>query len=166
VSFRTLVAVHKDRTFRAALRVLANRDEALDVTQEAFLALHRHAGRVPDDAVGPWLVRVATNRSIDRVRRRKRARTTPLSGEVPAPDDRPAESAARAEEHARVRAALAKLPERQRQVLAMRVMEQRTFVELSRALGISEGAAKVHFRRGLAALRARLAPDPRGDRDE
>ncbi len=151
MSFRALVAQHQTRTFRAAFRILANRDEALDVTQEAFLALHQNAAAVPGDAVAPWLVRVATNRSLDRVRRRKRLATTELR-DITAPD-RASDAAERNENKERVLAALAKLPERQRQVLAMRVMEQMTFVELSCALDISEGAAKVHFRRGLKALR-------------
>jgi RNA polymerase sigma-70 factor (ECF subfamily) len=154
VAFRDVVLRHQDRTYRAAYRILADREEARDVTQEAFLALHRHAAAVEASGVGAWLVRVATNRSIDRVRRRKRLQA--VEGDLPDGAPGPAESAATGEERVRVLEALATLPKRQREVLTLRVMEQMTFPEIRRSLGISEGAAKVHFKRGLAALRDRM----------
>jgi len=157
--FPAIVAAHQERVFHTALRILANREEARDVTQEAFLELHRHAAALREDKVGAWLARVVTNRSLDRVRRRKRLAFVPLPASAPGDEAGPAAVSERAEEGRRVRAALAELPRRQREVLTARVLEQHSFVEIARLLAISEGAAKVHFRRGLAALRRRLIPD-------
>lgn len=161
--FRLVVQRHQQSTYRAAYRILADREEALDVAQDAFLALHRQGRAVAVERAGGWLYRVATNRALDRVRRRGRVRPLDVEPVAP-PDDGPAEAAARAEEGVRALAELARLPERQRQVLAMRVLEASSFPAIADALGISEGAAKVHFRRGLQSLRRRLVRSPtRGD---
>ncbi len=157
--FQVLVQQHQERTYRAALRVLRDHDEALEVTQEAFLALHRRGGDVAAAALGAWLARVATHAALDRVRRRGRVVAVERPPEPLAPEPAPAARAETAERRARVLAALAALPERQRQVLTLRVFDQLTFPALAAALDISEGAAKVHFRRGLRALASRLRPE-------
>lgn len=159
MDLREAVRRHHARTYRAALRIVGQRDEALDVVQDCFLALHAEGEAVPADRVGPWLVRVAVHRAIDLVRRRAHpaGRPVPLGGlEPPGSAPGPGEPAERADERERLARALGRLPERQREVVALRVVEELTFVELSALLGISEGAAKVHFRRGLAALRTHL----------
>lgn len=153
------MARFQEPTFRAAYRVLGDREEALDATQEAFLALHARLDSVPSEVTGAWLVRVVTHRALDRVRRRGRVSFDPLAGETEtASTPAPAAAAAQAEERQRVVEALARLPERQREVVTLRLLQQETFVDLAAALGISQGAAKVHFRRGLRALRRHLSP--------
>jgi len=153
--FPELVERHQQRTYRAAYRVLGERQAALDVTQDALLALHRRRASVPDERAGPWLARVATHRALDLVRRREveaRARATLATPAAASP----VEALERAEEAARALASLAQLSPRQREVVALRALEGLPFTEIAAALGISEGATKVHFARGLRALRARL----------
>lgn len=155
---RRLAARHRERTYRAAYRVLAEREAALDATQDAFVALAERGAGVPDAQAGAWLARVATNVALDRLRRRARERRAAprvAAGPAAAPPG-PLGAAVAEEERGRVLAALGALPERQREVLALRAWEGRTFAAIARELGISEGATKVHFRRGLTALRHRL----------
>ena len=57
----------------------------------------------------------------------------------------------------RVTAALANLSPRQAEIISLRIHEGLSFAAVARAIGISEGATKVHFRRGLDSLRRRLA---------
>ncbi|HBP17522.1 MAG TPA: hypothetical protein DEA08_07005 [Planctomycetes bacterium] len=154
--FAALVARHQARVYQAAYRVLLERHEALDVTQEAFLALHARGDEVEPSRAGAWLATVATRRALDRLRRRALAERAPAR--LPEPDfgESAARSAAQAEEEARALRALAQLPPRQREVLTLRLLEGLTFPALAGALGISEGAAKTHFQRGVRALRQRL----------
>ncbi|MCA8923466.1 MAG: hypothetical protein KDD82_16740, partial [Planctomycetes bacterium] len=67
--FPVFVERHQQRTYRAAFRVLGERAEALDVTQEALLALYRRGAGLPEARVEGWLVRAATCRALDRLRR-------------------------------------------------------------------------------------------------
>ena len=162
-AFRAIVERHRATTLRAAERVLGDPVEALDVTQEAFLALHERLDQVREPDIASWLTRVATNRALDRRRRARRERVersvdddvAPWSGATPATE------ADSRDQAARVRAALDGLAARQRQVVSMRLLEQKTFVEIARICAISEGAAKVHFTRGLQRLRDVLLPGER-----
>ena len=149
-----LASAHRERAYRAAFRVLARADEALDVVQESFLALRDHLDRVPDECAGAWLARVAWRKALDRVRRPDPLRRASDAAVVPAAVPDPGDEELRA----RVRTALGELPERQADVIGLRIYENETFVEIARVLGITEGAAKTHFRRGVTALRHRLAP--------
>ena len=70
--FQGLVEKHKGRVYAAVHRILGRHDESLDVLQESLLELHQRLSSVADAWAGPWLLRVATNRALDRLRRRER----------------------------------------------------------------------------------------------
>ncbi|MEZ4389163.1 MAG: RNA polymerase sigma factor [Candidatus Krumholzibacteriia bacterium] len=72
--FQDLLREHRDRIYSHALYSLRDRDDAEDVTQEAFLRLWRTDPDVPPERLGAWLTRVAHNLCIDHVRRRKTVR--------------------------------------------------------------------------------------------
>ncbi len=157
--FATIVKAHQGSTYAAAYRVLGNREDALEVAQDALLAFYERSSAVDAERVAGWLARVATNRAIDRARRRARVRLVPDpydAGTVTA-ERGPDASVMAQEERRRLHESLARLPVRQREVVSLRILQQMTFTELSRALEISEGAAKVHFRRGILALRRKLS---------
>jgi len=158
--------LHRKATFMAAYRVLLDWEEAGDVTQETFLALCGQEPPVPENKTRTWLKTVAVNKAIDRKRRQGRSPVwfgaqVPEAGQLTEPvDDLIGEEARELTGRA-----LALLPQRQRQVLRMRVMEQMRFVDLAASLGITAGAAKTHFRRGLGTL-ARLLRNLRDNEDE
>ena len=155
-AFRALAAAHGPRLLRTATRILGDRGEAEDAAQDALLVLHRHRGRVAADRVGAWLDRVVANAAIDRLRRRC---PLPVAQVPDAPAEDPAlDREAAAEERRRLRAAVAELPPRQREVVRLRLTEQRTFREIQAQLGISDGAAKTHFKRAVRTLTRRLRP--------
>ncbi len=70
-TYTHLLQEHRDRVFSRALYVLRDREDAEDVTQEAFLRLWRSGTDVPADRAGFWLQRVVHNLCIDQTRRRK-----------------------------------------------------------------------------------------------
>src|SRR5215510_6862380 len=75
-AFEALVRRHQAALFNFCLRMLGQRDDAADVAQETFVQLYSHLGRLDErEPLAPWLFRVARNRCIDVIRRR---RTVPL----------------------------------------------------------------------------------------
>ena len=150
------------------LRILRSRAEAEDVLQEVFLQVWQQA-RSFDPARGrafTWLVTLARSRAIDRLRavdsRERAATRAAVDGTQPA-----AGRAAWAEEEAilgeraeAVRAALAELPEEQRQVLVLAYLEGMSQSEIAAAKNQPLGTVKTRTRSGLKrlseSLRARL----------
>src|SRR5438552_11868084 len=80
-AFEALVRRHQGPIYNFCLRLLGQADDAADVAQETFVQLYSHLAQLNErDALAPWLFRVARNRCIDVIRRR---RTVPLA----VPDD-------------------------------------------------------------------------------
>ncbi len=132
---------------RVAYRVLGDRGEAEDVTQEALARAYVRWRRIHayDEA---WVTRVSVNLAIGIVRRR---RTWPDRGEHGVPDH-----AAGLADRAALVAALEALPKRQREVVVLRHLADLPEAEVARQLGCSVGTVKQHAHRGLAALRTAL----------
>ncbi len=156
---RTLTARHAPRVFALARRMLGDRAEAEDVTQETMLRLWRLAGEweVRDAALGTWLYRVASNLCIDRLRRRREVVSDAL---IEAEDQAPG-ALARLEDDDRaaaLQAALALLPDRQRLALVLRHFEDRSNPEIAEILDTSVEAVESLLGRGRRELAARLAP--------
>jgi RNA polymerase sigma-70 factor, ECF subfamily len=73
-AFKEILRTHRDRVFSYCVYCLRNRDDAEDVTQDAFVRLWRNRGEVDPARIEGWLIRVAHNLCIDQTRRRKTAR--------------------------------------------------------------------------------------------
>lgn len=129
--------------YQAAYRLLGDRAAAEDAAQEALARAFVRWSRVADHAL-PWVVRVATNLGIDEARRRVPRRGV-LVDDVPVDGD--------VDRRLDLVRALARLPKRQREVVALRYLADLDDAAVARTLGISTGAVKQHAARGLAALR-------------
>lgn len=144
---------------RVALRLLgADRAESEDVAQEAMLRLWRQAPnwRQGEAQVRTWLYRVTVNLCTDRLRKR---RGTALD-DIPEPaDGRPAVVAVMIDgaRVAALEAALARLPERQRQAVVLRHLEGLSNPEIAEILGIGVEAVESLTARGKRMLAAELA---------
>ena len=141
-----------------AYRVL--RDEALaeDAVQEAFLGLWRSAGSfIPERAkASTWILTLVHRRAVDLVRREQRRRTEPLE-DAPEPSDGSAEEAAWLRlDRERVQAALAQLPDQQRETIELAYYGGYTQSELADRLGQPLGTIKSRMFAGLARLRELL----------
>lgn len=78
-AFNDLMAAHEDRVFGICLRILRDREAALDATQETFITVFRKADRFAGrSAFSTWLYRVAVNTCYDHLRRQKRKRADAL----------------------------------------------------------------------------------------
>jgi|SRR5579864_444737 len=164
-AFEALVRRHQASLYNFCLRMLGQTEDAADVAQETFVQLYSNLGRLDErEPLAPWLFRVARNRCIDVIRRR---RTVPLgvpddSGEImlqfePADDEPlPDELAERADLQQLLARAIAALPPAYSEVVALRYAGDRSFAEIAEILDCDEGAARVRFHRAKALLRRQL----------
>jgi len=145
----------KDECLVTVLVSVGDREAAEDLVAEAFArawASWRTVSGHPAPAA--WVVRTALNAGVSRWRRRRR--------EVPVPDlaavaDRPAAGGdAGTSVDPRIMAALLRLPARQRQVVALRLLLDLDTAGTAQVLGIAPGTVQAHLGRALAALRGDL----------
>jgi RNA polymerase sigma factor (sigma-70 family) len=130
--------------------------DAEDVTQEIFLSVARSIhGFRSRSTLSTWMGSIVGRRVVDYYRRA--ARQVP---QVPLADDCdvPAEAnPGSLEDELVVKQVLYSLPEHQREVILLRLVEELPFKEVASRLGIKVGAAKVRFYRAIAACRQKLA---------
>lgn len=150
---------HYPELFRLTYRLLADRQAAEDVLQEAFLRLSGHPVLArPDEEVGAWLRRVSLNLGLNHLRatRRDRSRLERAARMAPAASDEQEESPSaavlREEERAAVQRALQTLPNRQRECLLLRYAGY-SYAEVAEALDVAVGSVGVLLARGERAFR-------------
>ncbi|WP_435164335.1 RNA polymerase sigma factor [Falsirhodobacter sp. 1013] len=146
------------RVLGFAARMLTDRTEAEDVTQEALLRLWRIAPewRQGEAKVTTWLYRVTSNLCTDRLRRR---RGIALDDAPEVEDDTPSaeQDLMEGERMAALDAALARLPDRQRQAVLLRHIEGLTNPDIARIMDIGVEAVESLTARGKRALAALLS---------
>ena len=157
-AIQAMVARKLPRMLMLAQRMLGDATEAEDVAQEAMLRAWRQAPRwAPGQAkFDTWLHRVGLNLCYDRLRRRREIATdTPPDR----PDDGPAPDRGllAVETGARVEAALAKLPERQREAIVLCHYQELGNIEAAGLMNVSVEALESLLSRGRRALRTALA---------
>jgi RNA polymerase sigma-70 factor (ECF subfamily) len=164
-AFEALVRRHQAHVYNFCLRLLGQAEDAADVAQETFVQLYSHLAQLDtQEPITPWLFRVARNRCIDVIRRR---RTVPLETHdisdehgplVDPADDEPLpeELAERADLQRLLTSAIAELPPAYAEVVALRYAGDRSFAEIAAILDVDEGAARVRFHRAKALLRRHL----------
>jgi RNA polymerase sigma-70 factor, ECF subfamily len=160
-----LLRRHHDRIHALARRLLGNDADAADATQEALIAIVRGLPRFDQRAAfGTWAYRVATNASLDELRRRsRRPRPDPDAfATIPARGSDPGDVvAARID----VDEALAELPVEFRTAVVLRDLCALDYAEIGEVLGIPAGTVRSRIARGRAQLAEIIGnPDADGDR--
>jgi RNA polymerase sigma factor (sigma-70 family) len=149
----------RDDCLRTVLVIVGDQDSAQELVAEAFARActsWRTVSRHPAPAA--WVVRTALNLNISRWRRRRR--------EVPVADpgllaDRPAAATAAPDSvDPQIMAALLRLPARQRQVIALRLILDLDTSRTAQVLGITPNTVMAHMARALATLRSDLVHEP------
>jgi RNA polymerase sigma-70 factor, ECF subfamily len=157
-AFRVLVDREGAAVVRACHRILGDLHEAEDAAQEAFVTAFKSlAGWRGEGPFGAWLTRIAIRIALRRVERRRDVTwidpANPVAGiDVPGGPD-PATTALRSERAADVRAAVARLDEPYREVVALRFFGDLSLEEIAAETGRPLGTVKTHLRRGLIRLR-------------
>lgn len=159
-AFATLVSRHERRVYGLCLRLLGNREDAEDATQETFLSALRHAaGFRRTAAFSTWLYRIAVNAATDQARRRARARSVPLpeEGQAPLPVPAVPDAAEGVADTLAVQAALARVPLEFRVALVLCDLYQCPAAQAAEILGVPVGTVKSRAFRGRLALAELLA---------
>jgi len=166
-----LVAAFSPLLYRIAFSIVRNRADAEDIVQETFIRVIEHPARfVSVREPRPWLVRIAWNLALDRVRR-----ITPVSldEELAAALASPQQSAdaaiAEARRLAQALAAVDRLPQREREVLLLAAIEKLTTAEIAAVLKKSESSVRSLLFRARAHLQQRLetsSPRQKGEAEK
>jgi RNA polymerase sigma-70 factor (ECF subfamily) len=159
-AFDLLVRRHQKGMWRLIRRYVKNDADAADVTQLAFVRAFRGlAGFRGTATVRSWLYRIAINCALSWLRDHRREQPTEID-ENALTDDNPAPAQLSArDDRARLRAAIALLPPKQKLVLELRVFDDLSFKEVSDLADCSENTAKVNFHYAVKRLRDILGAD-------
>ncbi len=161
-AFEALVRRHRTPVFSFLLRLTGDRGRAEDLCQDAFLkAVRAAADWEPRARFQTWLYAIARNLAVDEARRQTFRRAEPLdeapAGAAASDDPPPDRSAEGALLRPKLEAALAALPDEQREVFLLREYAGLRFHEIAEVTGAAENTVKSRMRYALEALRERLA---------
>ena len=158
-AFETLVRRYQRPVLSIARRFSADRDDAEDLAQRAFIKAAARAGGWQGGSFKSWLFRIVVNLSKNHVRDTARFdRSDQAQEQEAAPTESDAHQRLEtAEQQRALREAVAKLPRRQREVLLLRIDGDLPFAEIAETLGITEVNAKVNFHHAVKRLKAELA---------
>lgn len=169
-AFSQLVVRYKERAYRAAFAMVRDPDEAMDLTQEAFIKAHCSLKRFRgNSAFYTWLYRILVNLSLDAKRRKGRRKeesyeaaleTGPV---VPEDDHERSDPTPRAaleerETEAMVQAAIEALPEHHRTAVLLREVQDLSYQEIAEVMNCSVGTVMSRLHYARAALREKLGP--------
>lgn len=161
-AFDEIVRRHQRQVYHLCYRFAGNHEDASDLAQDVFVrAFKALKGFKGESALKTWLYRIGVNVCLNR----KALKTLPLE---PMPALEPADGGAEAADAAvlrgerarEVRAAIARLPTKQRATLILRTYHDLAHEEIAQILGSSEGAVKANFFHALANLKKLLTDKP------
>lgn len=156
--WQKIVADYGPLVWRTCYRLLGHDADAEDCYQETFVTA---LGLAERETVRHWaglLRRVATTRALDRLRRRQRlaGRETHLEYEPDGGEAGPVESVERDELVGRLREALTELPEGQARIFCLRFLEEMSYREIGKQLGMTTSAVGVQIHRARVKLKELL----------
>jgi len=169
-AFEELVGRHRDKIYARAFSMMRNEDEAVDLSQEAWVKSWQRLKQFQgDSSFGTWMTRIVINLCLDQLRRRKRQRAESIeemseeSGgverQMPVVVVNPTERLERAELRRRIDQALAQLSHEHRTVLILHEFEEMEYKEIARTMECSIGTVMsrlFYARRKMAVLLAGL----------
>ena len=163
-AFDLIVERHRRAVYQLCYRFVGNHEDASDLSQDVFLRAYRGLRSFRGQStLATWLYRIGTNVCLNRVS----AKTT--LGKLTEPIEEqqfidpgaasPSDLMLRDERAARVRAAIAQLPRKQRATLILRTYHEMSHQEIAEVLGSSVGAVKANFFHALGNLKKILGND-------
>ncbi|MGH3649280.1 MAG: RNA polymerase sigma factor [Acidimicrobiia bacterium] len=156
-AFNQIMRNHEDRVFSVCLRLMGNREHALDATQETFLTAFRKADQFKGaSALGTWIYRIAVNTCYDHLRRQKRRRTDPIPEHLDPADYSAQDAVDSAALRPEIQRALAALPPDFRSVVVLSDIEGMGLPEVAEVLGVPVGTVKSRVFRGRRLLAREL----------
>jgi len=154
-AYNLLVSRWEKRVFNYLLRLVGEREDALDLSQEVFLKAYQNLGKLEDAGrFGPWLYRIAHNDAFSLLRKRR-----PEGEGEPAPvGDARSFRLFPVELTLAVQSALSRLNDDQRETVILKVYQGFKFEEIAEALGCPVSTVKSRLYTALDLLKDALAP--------
>ncbi len=150
--FERIYRENRGKVFSTAYRMVGNRADADDITQDVFVKVYKKMDTFRGEAaVSTWIYRIAVNTSLDFLRKRKRRPTVSL-------EVCPEPVAGSSILGKLIETMVATLPAGYRKVFVLHDIQGLKHSEIGKALGITEGASKSQLHRARARLREKLAP--------
>lgn len=156
-AFDEIMRIHEDRVFSVCLRIVNDRELALDATQDTFLTVFRKASQFKgNSALGTWIYRIAVNTCYDQIRKTKRHRNPPLPDHLDPSDPSAQEAIDSAMLRPEIEEALAAIPVEFRAAVILSDIEGMSLPETAQILGVPVGTVKSRLFRGRRLLAKRL----------
>ncbi len=160
-ALQTVYRLTSAKLFGVCLRILGERSEAEDVLQEIYVTVWHKAADFDAARASPmtWLIAIARNRAIDRLRAtRRNRRMDPIDAANEIADDAaPADDALEsAQDHARLHHCLGGLADHERSALRAAFFDGNTYEELAERMKVPLGTMKSWIRRAMIKLKACL----------
>ena len=157
--FRLLLGKYKERTYWHIRRIVIDHEDARDISQNTFIKVWKNIEHFRgDSALFSWIYRIATNESLNYLRKLKNQSSVNidkveflLANRI---DDNSLMSGDEIE--LRLQKALLELPEKQRLVFNMRYFDDLKYSEISKILGTSEGGLKASYHHAVKKIEERL----------
>ena len=157
-AFKVLVERHRRAIYQLCYRFVGNHEDASDLSQDVFLRAHRGLRKFRgESSLSTWLYRIGVNVCVDRVNAKVPV-TEPIEVDrhVDPRSDDPAAHVLQAERASRVRAAITRLPHKQRATLILRMYHELSHQEIAAILGNSVGSVKANVFHALGNLKEML----------
>ncbi len=166
-AFEALLLKYKNLVFSIMLKMVRNKQEAEDLTQEAFMKAFSSLASFNDEfAFSTWLMKIASNNCIDFLRRRK-LRTYSIHEpiqykdekiEIDIPDNEPSpeRNLLQSERSKIIQNAINELPERYRYVIILRHKEEKSYEEIAELMNLPLGTVKAQIFRAREILNKKL----------
>ena len=158
-AFAKAVTDYRERIYLMLLKYVRNREDAKDLTQEAFIKAYNSLGSFRGESgLYTWIYRIAVNLAINFKSRSKLSSLKSIddaSGIYS--DDSPSDNILQRELSSKIDESVKTLPERQRMVFVLRYYEEQPYSEISKILGITEGAAKANYHHAINKMKTELA---------
>ncbi|MGE8034906.1 RNA polymerase sigma factor SigW [Lysinibacillus sp. KCTC 33748] len=166
-AFADIVSLYQHKLYQVCYRMLGNKQESEDITQEAFVRAYMNLHTFDQKRkFSTWLYRIATNLCIDRIRKKKPdyyldaevAGTEGLDmySQIAAGDQLPEEQIEQMELQDRIQYEIGRLPDKYRSVIVLKYIEELSLQEISEILDMPLGTVKTRIHRGREALRKQL----------
>jgi RNA polymerase sigma-70 factor, ECF subfamily len=168
-AFEELVARHRDKIYARAYSMMRNEDEALDLSQDAWVKGWRRLAQFQgDSSFVTWMTRIVINLCLDQLRKQKRQRTESIDAfeedggverQMPIVTPNPTEGLERTELRQRIDRALGQLSHEHRTVLVLHEFEEMEYKEIAKRMKCSIGTVMsrlFYARRRMASLLAGL----------
>ncbi len=166
LSFDAIAKQYSGMLYRHIYRMLGHPEDAQDVLQDVLLLVYRKLHTYKGDAsLKNWLFRIASNRTIDHIRKRNRRPETSLELDLPSSAD-PFRFTQESHMRSELSRALLTLSREHREVVVMKEIDGFTFREIGEILDIPENTAKTRLYAALRKLKDHLQPTGPSEQSE